>query len=162
MRSESVLFMLSSNFCWYIGYSAEAWMIFKVNLTVRHQKLILNNLHILLPSVNRIGFRQNDSVIKDVHKQFTHLFAKLISKIFQTLSLSWCISKSIYRIWEVEVSKSESTNKYSKSKNIQKIKQKAIVWLLVKREYFLCHPVHTVVFRQQWAKVFLNNVSTYL
>ena len=41
----------------------------------------------------------------------------------------------------VKVSKSKSINRYKESKNILKIQQKAIVLFLVKREYFLRHPV---------------------
>ena len=39
-----------------------------------------------------------------------------------------CISKSFYRIWEAEVSKSKSMNKELESKSFYTIEQKAIVW----------------------------------
>ena len=53
----------------------------------------------------------------------------------KTLSLSWHISKSFYRIWLVDVSKSKFINTLSESKYIEVTEQKPIVWCFVKREY---------------------------
>ena len=45
----------------------------------------------------------------------------------EILSSSSCISESCYQIWVVDVSKSESINKYLESENILTIKQNVIV-----------------------------------
>ena len=100
-------------------------MIFNVDLTMKHEKVMLNDLHILfLPGI-KIRLRQNDPVLKDVHQQLPVFFSNLIIQSFsnsasheiEILSLSWRISKSFHQIWVIEVSKTKSVSKYLESKN---------------------------------------------
>ena len=46
-------------------------------------------------------------------------FSNTASHENEILNLNWCISKNFYRIWEVEVSKSMSMNKYLESKTFK-------------------------------------------
>ena len=66
---------------------------------------------------------------------YLHFFSQFLTQNFpnstshknEIFYLSWRISKSFNRIWEVEVSKSKPMSKYTESKNIVTMEQKATV-----------------------------------
>ena len=73
---------------------------------------------------------------KYVYQQLYLSFRKIDRPEFPKFCLSWkrdfifklmCISQSFYRIWVVEVTRSESMNRHSESKNFQATEEKAIV-----------------------------------
>ena len=87
MPSESVFFMLSSIFGWCVSYWSIAWMIFNLNLTLKHQKLMLHDLQILLLPGNKQRLRQNDPMLQDIHLQLAVFLRNWSPRISQILPL---------------------------------------------------------------------------
>ena len=66
MHSESLLLTLSSHFCRYVYVNYSASMIFSADLSVKHQRLMLNDFQIFVLPRNEIRLGLNDPVLKDV------------------------------------------------------------------------------------------------